>query len=257
MTKQEIVTTYKKKKKAAKYTYQIQCHQLHSAYCQELQAYKAQHATKPILDPPKRSVLEEIGNAITHGVGALFAIVAYLFMLFSSDNATDVVAASVYFFGLFVMFSMSCLYHSFRHGSKVKRLFRRFDYSCIYLLIGATFAPLLLCYVGGTYGSIFLIVQWSIIATGITFIGVFGPMRMRPLHITLYLVLGWSAMLFLPQMLGKDIWFFIYILAGGIIYSLGIIPFSLNKKSAHFIWHFFVLGGAIVQWLGIYFYLYL
>ena len=54
-----------------------------------------------------------------------------------------------------------------------------------------------------------------------------------------------------------DIDFLLYILGGGVIYSLGIIPFALKKKVSHFIWHFFVLAGAVVQWVGIYLTIYL
>ena len=111
------------------------------------------------IDPPKRPLLEEIGNAVTHGVGALFAPFAFVLMLLKSDSLMDYLGASVYFFGLFVMFLMSCLYHSFKHGSTVKRIFRRFDYSSIYLLIGATFAPILLSFVGGILGNVYFALQ--------------------------------------------------------------------------------------------------
>ena len=134
----------------------------------------------------------------------------------------------------------------------VKRLFRRFDYSSIYLLIGATFIPILLIYIGGTYGIIFAIIQWIIIITGVIFIAIFGPHKLRALHITLYVTLGWSGLLLLPNMIKNNIQLFYYILGGGIIYTLGIIPFALKKKASHFIWHFFVLLGAIVQFIGIY-----
>ena len=58
-------------------------------------------------------------------------------------------------------------------------------------------------------------------------------------------------------MLEGDPWFAFYILGGGIIYSLGIIPFAMKTRVAHFIWHFFVLCGAVVQWVGVYIYIYL
>ena len=48
-----------------------------------------------------------------------------------------------------------------------------------------------------------------------------------------------------------------WLLAGGLAYSFGIMPFAIDKKVSHFIWHFFVLIGAIVQWFGIYLYIYL
>ena len=208
-------------------------------------------------DPPKRAVLEEIGNAVTHGVGSIFAIVAFVLMLLASDDTMEYVGASIYFFGLFVMFTMSCLYHAFAHGSAVKRLFRRFDYSSIYLLIGATFAPPLLNVVGGTFGLAFFIIQWAIIATGITFVGVFGPTRLRFFHIPMYVILGWSALMLMPSLIGVSFGLAMWILAGGVIYTLGLIPFTMKMSVAHFIWHFFVLAGAVVQWVGIYLYIYL
>ena len=212
---------------------------------------------RPPVNPPRRPVLEEIGNAVSHGVGALLGVVAFVFMLLYSDGWVERVGASVYFFGLFIMFSMSCLYHAFAHGSTVKRLFRRFDYSGIYLLIGATFAPILLSYVGGTFGIVFFIVQWIIIVTGITFIAIFGPTRLKFLHTPLYLILGWCGVIFVPNMLSRDPWFIFYILGGGVIYSLGLIPFAMKTKVAHFIWHFFVLAGAIFQWVGVFKFIYL
>ena len=208
-------------------------------------------------DPPKRAILEEIGNAVSHGVGSAFSIVAFVLMLLSSNTAAEYVGASIYFFGLFVMFTMSCLYHAFSHGSAVKRLFRRFDYSSIYLLIGATFAPPLLCVVGGTFGLIFFIIQWAIIAAGISLVGVFGPTKLRFIHIPMYVILGWSALMLMPSLIGSSFALAMWILAGGVVYTVGIIPFAMKMKVSHFIWHFFVLAGAVVQWIGIYLYIYL
>lgn len=153
---------------------------------------------------------------------------------------------------MFLTFIMSSLYHSFAYGSTVKRLFRRFDYSSIYLLIGATFVPILLIFVGGTFGTAFFIIQWVIITVGITFVSIFGVNKLKGLHFTLYLLLGWSGLMLLPQMAIENLPLLFYILGGGIIYTLGIIPFALKKGVSHFIWHFFVLLGAIIQWIGIY-----
>ena len=247
---------YKQTKRENKLEFKEKREELHDRHVLDLcEAVKNKGKRAPV-NPPKRAILEEIGNATTHGVGSLFAVAALLLMLFKSDTAKDVVAASVYSFGLFVMFTMSCLYHAFPHGSLVKRIFRRFDYSCIYLLIGATFAPVLLSYVGGVFGLVFFIVQWAVIATGITFIGVFGPTRLRWLHTPLYIILGWCGIIFLPRMLKYDPQLAFYILGGGVVYSLGIIPFTIKTKVAHFIWHFFVLAGAVMQWVGVYLYIY-
>ena len=245
MDKKQIIQEYKEKKRLLK-----------QEYINKLEELAPNKNNKPVINPPKRSVLEEIGNAVTHGVGSIFAIVACVLMFKKSNTDMEYFSTIVYSFGLFIMFTMSCLYHSFRHGSVVKRLFRRFDYSSIYLLIGATFAPLLLCYANDLFGLIFFFIQWLVIATGITFVGVFGPTKLRKLHMILYMVVGWSGIIFIPRMLSDNINLFYFILGGGLVYSIGIIPFAMKKKCSHFIWHFFVLAGAIVQWIGIYLYIY-
>lgn len=263
MNKKEVKQEYATRKKAYREEYRTAKRELRSDYKENLSFAAAQrreqmeevYATapqKPKLNGPHLTVLEEIGNAVTHGLGSVFSVAALVFMLLHAQTTAERVAAIIYFCGLFILFLVSCLYHSFRYGTAVKRVFRRFDYSSIYLLIGATFAPILLCYVGGVLGLVFFIVQWSIIVTGITLVCVFSPARLRWLHFTLYFVIGWSGLVFLPSMIQNDLALLFWILGGGVVYSLGMIPFAMRVKSSHFIWHFFVLAGAVVQWIGIY-----
>ena len=206
-------------------------------------------------EPPKRSVLEEVGNAVTHGVGALFAVAGLVLLLLKAQTSTGLICALVYGICLLMMFLMSCLYHSFRWGTKVKRLWRRFDYISIYLLIGGTFTPMWLLFWGGQAGTLFCIAQWVLILLGIVFVAVFGPGRPRTLHPVLFVVLGWVGLVFLPRMVRENLPLFLFILTGGIIYTVGVIPFALKRKGAHFLWHFFVFFGAVVHWFGIYFFL--
>jgi hemolysin III len=208
-------------------------------------------------EAPHLRVIEEVGNSVTHGVGALIAIVLLVLMLKQSDTPQKVAASIIYGLSLFFEMGISCLYHAFKWGSKVKRVFRRFDYSMIYLLIGGTFAPFFLVYWGNTLGYILFTIQWICIVTGITMVAVFGPGRLKWLHFPLYFVLGWSGLMFIPGWIAHDLPLFFWILGGGIVYSLGMIPFAKREiKNAHFIWHFFVLAGAIVQWIGIYLYVF-
>ena len=217
----------------------------------------ARRIRQALNEPPIRSVREEVGNSISHGLGSCFGITALILMLVHADTGAKVASGLVYGLCLTLLFTISCLYHSFRWGSTVKRVFRRFDYSSIYLLIGGTFAPLFLVYWGDTLGLWLFITQWIIIVTGVTLIGVFGPSRFRKVHMVLYVAIGWSGLMFLPRMLAQDPPLFIYTLLGGVIYTLGIVPFAIKVKGSHFLWHFFVLGGAICQWLGIYQYIFL
>ena len=258
MNRKTVKKSYKEKKRELKAGYHTSRRELKEQLYGELDGIVTEQKGAAPVNPPKRSPLEEIGNSVTHCVGAVFSVAALVLMCVWAEGVREYVGAVLYSFGLLVMFTMSCLYHSFPHGSRVKRLFRRFDYSCIYLLIGATFAPILLSYVGGTFGITFLIIQWAVIVTGITLVGVFGPTRLRFIHIPLYVILGWVGLMFLPTMVERgDLDFLGFILGGGVIYSVGIIPFALKKRAAHFIWHFFVLAGAVVQWVGIFTTIYL
>lgn len=207
-------------------------------------------------EPPKLTILEEIGNAITHGIGASLAIVGFVLLLLKSDTGIKIMATCVYGISLFILMLMSCLYHSFKSGSTVKRIWRRFDYSSIYLLIGGTFAPLYLVYWGNTIGIVLFCVQWGLIVFGITMISIFGPARFTWIHFTLYFTIAWSGLIILPNLLHNNKPLLWTILIGGIIYTLGMIPFSRDKKYDHFIWHFFVVAAAIIHWFGIYLYIY-
>ena len=237
--------------------YKVEKHIAKSRFEREKRAMLTFYGKPLPKNPPKRGRLEEIGNSVTHGVGAIFAVVALALMLAFSRSASETVAAVIYFGGMIWSFGASCLYHAFRHGSAVKRLFRRFDYTGIYLLIGATFAPALLCVVGGAFGTAFFIIQWAVIAVGISLVAVFGPSRLRFIHIPLFVILGWSAVMLLPSLISESFALAMWILAGGIIYTLGIIPYMIKLKVSHFVWHFFVLAGAVVQWIGIFEYIYL
>ena len=207
-------------------------------------------------EPPKRSLLEEIGNAITHGLGAGLSIAASVLQPPYTITGPDLSASLFYGICLILLFLMSCLYHSFKTGLAVKRLWRRFDYSSIYLLIGGSFAPFCLVYWGDVKGIVMFSIQWGLIILGITLIGVFGPGRLRPIHFTLYFLIGWSGVLFIPGMVKDNMPLFLMTLGGGIIYTVGMIPFAKDKKGDHFIWHLFVLAGAIVHWFGIFLFIY-
>lgn len=207
-------------------------------------------------EPPHLSVGEEIFNAVSHGVGAAASIAAMTLLLVKSHGGLAVMASCVYGISMVFMMLASCLYHAMPSGSGCKRLLRRFDYTSIYLLIGGTFAPILLMYVGGRLGMTLFCIQWGVIAFGVTMVAVFGPGRWRPLHFTLYFLIGWSGVMFLPDFYQNNqplLWF---ILLGGVVYTLGMIPFTRQKKYDHCVWHLFVLVAAALQWLGIYWFIY-
>ena len=218
---------------------------------------------KKLNEAPKLTLLEEIGNAITHGVGVILTIIAYILLMQKSDTPLKIIASSVYCLAMFFMFFNSCLYHSWRWGSKVKRIWRRFDYTSIYLMIVGTFAPLQLIEIpsdfgnpnGFIFGIIYFSIMWAFVVTGITLTCVFGPGRTKKINFPLYFIIGWSGLCVLPGwIIHKNFELLFWILAGGIVYTLGMIPFALlrGKKGAHFIWHLIVMAGVVIQFIGIY-----
>ena len=207
-------------------------------------------------EPPHLTILEEVGNAVTHGVGAALALVGFILLLLKSDTGMKVMASCFYGISLFFLMLMSCLYHAFKSGSTVKRLWRRFDYSSIYLLIGGTFAPLYLVYWGNTLGIVLFCIDWALIVVVITMLSVFGPGRFKWLHFSLYFIIGWSGLILMPDFYKNNLPLLWMIFIGGVIYTVGMIPFLKDKKYNHFIWHFFVLAGAILHWMGIYLFVY-
>lgn len=214
---------------------------------------------KKLNEPPKLHTGEEIGNSITHGVGALFGTFALVIMILKASDGLELMAGLFYGVSIIFLMTNSCLYHAFKSGLGVKRLWRRFDYLSIYFLIGGTFAPLFLSFLGGTLGIVLFCVQWGVIIAGATIVSVFGPGRFKWIHFTLYFVIGWIGILFIPYFIKHNISLMIWILVGGAIYTLGMIPFAAlkNKKYSHFLWHFFVLLGCFTQWLGIFMEIYL
>ena len=226
---------------------------------QEIMAYKKHRAeVHKKNSPPKRSVLEEVGNATTHGIGALMGIAALILMVVKADGFREMFCAFIYGFSMIFMMTMSCLYHALPNNL-AKHVLRRFDYSSIYILIGGTFTPMFLLFLYDFFPHLSIVlcaVQWGVIILGLINVAIFGPGRHKAINMSLYITLGWCGITFIPYLIENDLPLLWYILLGGIVYTIGILPFILKKKGAHFIWHFFVLGGAILQFIGIFVRLY-
>lgn len=208
-------------------------------------------------EPPRLTAGAEAFNAVSHGLGALGAAAALTLLLVRSHGGMELLASCVYGISMVLMMLMSCVYHAMPAGSGAKRVCRRFDYTSIYLLIGGTFAPILLLYLGGTLGIALFCIQWAVILAGVTLVCVFGPGRWRALHFTLYFLIGWSGLAFLPRMYAQSPVLLGFIFAGGLAYTLGMIPFAGKRRYDHCVWHVFVLAGAALHFLGIYTQIYL
>lgn len=210
-----------------------------------------------------QTIGEEIANAVSHGLMAIFGIVALILLLVKAESTTQVIAAIIFGFGIINLYTMSTLYHALFHP-KAKSVFQRFDHLSIYILIGGTFAPALLLLPGlqepflGTVGLgiILFSVQWILIIIGIVFKSIWIK-KFAKLHLFIYLAMGWSALIFVNQLLAYEPGAFWLVLLGGVAYSIGVIFYVFPKiKYFHFIWHIFTSLGTVLQFIAIFGYLY-
>ena len=206
---------------------------------------------------------EEIANSISHGVMAILGIVFMILLLVKSDTTIEYIAAIIFGFGMINLYLMSTLYHAIHH-KKAKSVFQRLDHLSIYILIGGTFAPLLLLlpsiqepiFLGLGLGLIIFIIQWSFILLGVIFKAIWIK-RYQKLHLVIYLAMGWSALLFINHLLAFNLNAFYWVGLGGLSYTIGVGFYMFPKiKYFHFIWHIFVALGTVFQFLAIYLYIY-
>lgn len=201
---------------------------------------------------------EEIFNSITHGIGALLSIVALVILVAFASIRGDVwriVSFSIYGFTLFFLYLSSTLYHSIFH-EKAKKILRIFDHASIYLLIAGSYTPITLVSMRGTWGWILFGLIWLLAITGII-LKIISIDKIKYFSIFLYILMGWLIIIALkPMLMMIPEGLFSWLLTGGLIYTFGVIFYVWKRiPFNHGIWHLFVLGGSLVHYLGILFYL--
>lgn len=209
----------------------------------------------------KYSRKEEMANSITHGLGILFGIAVLTILLISSIRKKDtisIIAFSIYGVCLTLMYLSSTLYHSIQNN-KIKKILRVFDHSSIYLFIAGTYTPIVLLTMKGKLRIGVMIAIWSIALFGIIFkIFTFGKFdKYKVVSLAIYIGMGWLAVFTIKPIIRiASLSFFLWLLGGGLVYTVGTIFYS-NKKIPynHAIWHLFVLGGTVFHFVGIFLYL--
>lgn len=202
---------------------------------------------------------EEIGNAISHGIGIAFAIVYLIVLLIKGideGNQLNIWAYVVYSLSAIILYSMSTIYHGLPLGSKSKKLFQKFDHMTIYLLIAGTYTPFTLLAIGGKTGIYLCTILWASAFIGLL-LNLFWFGRFRAFHMILYVALGWVAIFFIGQIItALGTIGTVLLIAGGLSYTLGLIFYGLKLfKFTHMVWHFFVLIGTILHFITILLYL--
>jgi hemolysin III len=197
---------------------------------------------------------ELIADGVVHGIGVFCGVVAATVLVVLTAiyaTAFEVFAVSVYVAGLLAMLVLSATYNLWP-VSRAKWILRRFDHSAIYVLIAATYTPVIMQVKDSIYAIAMLIGVWCVAIVGVV-LKLALPGRYDRVAVGLYLAMGWSgAMLYdavaaaLPSL---ALWF---VVAGGALYSLGVIFHAWQRlRFQNAIWHSFVLLGAACHYTAV------
>jgi hemolysin III len=194
-----------------------------------------------------------LANAITHGVGAVFALAGavYLVVRAAHGGAWLVTSCSIYAATLVLVYLCSTLYHSLvRTGAR--HVFLVLDHAAIYLLIAGTYTPFMLVSMRSRLGWTLLAFVWTLAAAGVVFKSL-AVGRFPAASATVYLLMGWCIVFGLRPLLHAITWpGMMWLMAGGVAYTLGIVFFANDRMHFfHAFWHLFVLAGSVAHYFAI------
>lgn len=203
-----------------------------------------------------QSLGEEIANSISHGLGAVAALIALPILVAAANRRGDgrgLFAAIVFAATVVLLYATSTVYHALP-ANKAKRVFRVLDHSAIYLLIAGTYTPFTLGVLRGAWGWTLFGLIWSLALFGIV-VKATGDFRHPRLSTALYVGMGWLAIIAArPLLLHVPPAGVLWLLAGGIAYTTGVVFFAAERRYAHLVWHLFVLAGTCCHFFAVLWY---
>lgn len=209
--------------------------------------------------------IREPGSAITHFIGWLLAIIAASPLIVKAWNTSPLTAMAMVIFSvsMILLYGASATYHSVTVSDKVLKIFRKIDHMMIFVLIAGSYTPVCLIVLGGKMGYTLLALVWGIAIVGMI-IKAFWITCPKWFSSVIYIAMGWTCVLVfgtlwdtLPHAA------FAWLLAGGIIYTIGGVIYALKLPifnsihknfGSHEIFHLFVMGGSICHFIFMYFY---
>ena len=205
---------------------------------------------------------EELANALSHLAGALLATVALLLLIVKSariGNAWHIVSTAVFGVTMIILFFSSTMTHWLKQG-RAKDVFFTIDQIAIFTLIAGTYTPFTLVALHGTFGWVIFGLEWGLAIIGIT-IKLVKPIRFNQgvnlFYILLYAAMGWMVIIaIVPLYKSLTLMGLIWILIGGLCYTIGIFFYRLGRFNYHhLVWHLLVVAGAASHFIAIYYYL--
>ena len=208
--------------------------------------------------------IKDPGSAITHFIGMLMAIFAAIPLLIKAARDPSriyIIAITIYAVSLILLYAASTTYHTFNKSRKVNTILKKIDHMMISVLIAGSYTPICLLVLGGKTGLILLTIVWAFAIAGIL-IKAFWVFCPKWVSSVLYIGMGWTCVLAFTQLLNSlSPAAFGWLLAGGIIYTVGGVIYALklpifNNKHKYFgsheIFHLFVMAGSACHFVVMY-----
>ncbi|TWI55021.1 hemolysin III [Pseudomonas duriflava] len=196
-------------------------------------------------------------NAWTHLIGVVLAFMGAVWLLIVASidgDPSKIISVVIYGITLVLLYSTSTIYHSVQGRAKV--IMRKVDHLSIYLLIAGSYTPFCLVTLQGPWGWSLFGIVWSL-----AIIGMLQEIKPRSearvLSVVIYAVMGWIVLVAVkPLLTALGSVGFTWLLAGGCLYTLGIIFFAYDRRFRHWhgIWHLFVMAGSLLHFVAIAFY---
>lgn len=186
------------------------------------------------------------------------AIALGVLLIAFSNGAAAITGAAIFMVTSLALFGVSALYHRIGWSPNVKAVFRRIDHANIFLLIAGTYTPLSLMLLPGDKATILLALVWTGALAGVLF-RVFWLSAPRWLYVVLYVVLGWSAMLFVTDLFRASWIAMTLVLIGGVFYSIGAAVYGFKRPNPspkwfgfHEVFHSLTVAAFLCQWTGVF-----
>ena len=211
--------------------------------------------------------IREPGSALTHFIAMLLALCAAVPLLVRAavhSGVKSLTAMTVFMISMVLLYAASTIYHSVNCSGRVLRIFRKMDHMMIFVLIAGTYTPVCLLTLPKPSGLILLAAVWGIALVGI-FIKGFWITCPKWFSSVLYIAMGWSCLSVLGQLFSLlPLHAFLWLLAGGLIYTAGGIIYALKLPlfdarhpmfGLHEIFHLFVMAGSLCHFVFMFCYL--
>lgn len=209
---------------------------------------------------PEYTLGEELVNSISHGVGAVLAIVAMIFCLIKAETTVDIVSSVLYGLAMFTLYLFSCLYHALSPNVYAKKVLRVLDHDNVFLMEAGTYMPICLSLLVDSGHNLSGWITFTIVCVVTVLAIVFTSInvdRFQLIGVICNLVLGWGSLFLLPvflQVLPASGIFMLII--GGATYSLGALWYLVGSrvKWMHSVFHFYVLLASAFHFMFVYLY---